>query len=64
MLFVLFSAVCSVLVSVLLKVARRFDVDVAQAIMWNYLAAAALCALLLRPPLEYLTRPGAPWPAL
>jgi len=62
--FVLFSAVCSVLVSVLLKLARRLDVDVAQAVAWNYLAASALCALLLRPPLASLGRAGAPWPAL
>jgi drug/metabolite transporter (DMT)-like permease len=64
MLFVLFSAVCSVLVSVLLKVARRLGVDVAQAIAWNYLAAAALCALVLQPPLASLVQPGAPWFAL
>jgi len=64
MLFVLLSAVCSVLVSVLLKTARRFGFDVAQAITWNYLAAAALCALLLQPPLTSLMRPDAPWPAL
>jgi uncharacterized membrane protein len=64
MLFVLLSAVCSVLVSVLLKIARRYAVDVAQAITWNYLAAAVLCALLLQPPLTSLTQPGAPWFAL
>ncbi|MCL2658196.1 MAG: EamA family transporter [Betaproteobacteria bacterium] len=64
MLFVLLSAVCSVLVSILLKIARRRAVDVAQAITWNYLAAAVLCALLLRPPLTSLTQPGAPWFAL
>jgi drug/metabolite transporter (DMT)-like permease len=64
MLFVLLSAVCSVLVSVLLKIARRFDIDVAQAITWNYLAACALCALTLRPPLASLVQPGAPWLAL
>jgi len=64
MLFVLLSAFCSVLVSVLLKVARRLGVDAAQAIAWNYLAASALCALVLQPPLASLARPGAPWLAL
>ncbi|MDR2991574.1 MAG: EamA family transporter [Burkholderiaceae bacterium] len=64
MLFVFLSAVCSVLVSVLLKIARRFDIDVAQAVTWNYLAACALCALTLHPPLARLTQPGAPWLAL
>jgi drug/metabolite transporter (DMT)-like permease len=61
MYFVLLSAVCSVLVSVLLKIARRFNVDVSQAITWNYLAASALCALILRPPLGSLVQPGVPW---
>ncbi|MDR2851926.1 MAG: EamA family transporter [Burkholderiaceae bacterium] len=64
MSFVLLSAVCSVLVSVLLKVARRFDIDVAQAVMWNYLAAAVLCALIWQTPLTSLTQPGTPWFAL
>jgi len=64
MLFVLLSAVCSVLVSVLLKLARRFNVDAALAVTWNYLAASVLCALLLRPPLASLGQPGAPWLAL
>ena len=64
MLFVLLSAVCSVLVSVLLKITRRFDIDVAQAVTWNYLAAATLCALILQPPLSSLTQPGTPWFAL
>ncbi len=61
MLYVLLSAVCSVLVSVLLKIARRYGVDIAQAVTWNYLAAAVLCALLLQPSLASLARPGAPW---
>jgi drug/metabolite transporter (DMT)-like permease len=64
MLFVLFSAVCSVLVSVLLKIARRFDVDVTQAVTWNYLAASALCALIWQLPLARVVQPGAPWLAL
>jgi drug/metabolite transporter (DMT)-like permease len=62
MLFVLLSAVCSVLVSVLLKVARRFDV--AQAITWNYLAISALWALTWQPLSTSLVQPGVPWLAL
>ena len=61
MIYVLLAACCSVLVSVLLKLARRYDVDVAQAITWNYLAAAILCAGLLKPPLASLQQAGAPW---
>ncbi|MGC3964058.1 MAG: hypothetical protein QM803_12220 [Rhodocyclaceae bacterium] len=58
------SALCSVLVSVLLKVSRRFNIDVAQAVTWNYLAAASLCALLMRPDLSSLAQAGTPWPSL
>lgn len=58
------SALCSVLVSVLLKVSRRFDVDVAQAVTWNYLAASLLCALLMRPDLSSLWLADTPWPSL
>ncbi|EIL97979.1 hypothetical protein RHOFW104T7_06350 [Rhodanobacter thiooxydans] len=64
MIYVLLSVACSVLVSVLLKLARRFEVDVGQAIAWNYVAAGALTALLLQPSLDTLRAPGAPWLAL
>lgn len=64
MIYVLLAACCSVLVSVLLKIARRHEVDVAQAIGWNYLAASVLCWFLLQPALGSLLLPGAPWPAL
>ena len=61
---ILFSAVCSVLVSVLLKIAPRHRLDVAQLVTWNYLAATGLCAWILQPPLDSLQAPDAPWPAL
>lgn len=61
MFYVLLAASCSVLVSVLLKLARRQGIDVAQAIGWNYLAASVLCWFLLSPPLASLQQPGAPW---
>ena len=64
MIFVLLAAICSVLVSVLLKVARHHEIDVAQAIGWNYLAAAVLCFFLLNPPLASLQQAGTPWAAL
>ena len=59
-----FAVICSVLVSVLLKVARRQALDVGQMVTWNYLVAAGLCALLLKPPLASLQQPHAPWAAL
>lgn len=58
---ILFSALCSVLVSVVLKLAPRARLDVAQLVTWNYLAAASLCAWLLRPPLASLAHADAPW---
>jgi drug/metabolite transporter (DMT)-like permease len=62
--YLLLAVLCSVLVSVLLKRAERLRIDVAQAMTWNYAAAAALCALLLKPSLAPLREPGAPWFAL
>ena len=64
MTFVLLSVICSVLVSVLLKLARRHAVDVGQAIAWNYVVTGVLTALLLHPTLDSLRAPGAPWLAL
>ena len=64
MIYVLLSVACSVLVSVLLKLARRFEVDVGQAIAWNYVVTGALTASLLQPSLATLREPGAPWLAL
>ena len=64
MIYVLLSVICSVLVSVLLKLARRFEIDIGQAIAWNYVVASALTALLLQPSLASLREPAAPWLAL
>ncbi|WP_298018834.1 EamA/RhaT family transporter [uncultured Castellaniella sp.] len=46
----------SVMVSVFLKLARRCQVRIEQAIAMNYVTACALCLWLLRPPLESLGR--------
>ena len=64
MFYLLFSVVCSVLVSVLLKLAARRGLDVAQMVTWNYLVAAGLTAVVLQPPLQALQSTHAPWPAL
>ena len=61
MIYVLMSVVCSVLVSVLLKLARRLEVDVGQAIAWNYVATSAMTVLVFHPSLEVLRSPQAPW---
>ncbi|MBV8157105.1 MAG: EamA/RhaT family transporter [Dyella sp.] len=61
MLYVLMSVVCSVLVSVLLKLARRLEVDVGQAIAWNYVATSVLTAMVFHPSLDVLRSAQAPW---
>ena len=64
MYFLLLSVICSVLVSVLLKLAPRRSVDIAQAVTWNYLAASLLSWWLLKPSLQSLQGGHTPWPAL
>jgi drug/metabolite transporter (DMT)-like permease len=54
--YLLLSVACSVLVSVLLKLARGRGIDVSQAITWNYLSASLLCVWLLQPaPIAFST---------
>lgn len=64
MLYLSLAVICSVLVSVLLKVAGRRQLDVAQMVTWNYLVAATLTAVVLQPPLDALREPHAPWLSL
>ena len=64
MVYVLLAATCSVLVSVLIKLARRYQVDMTQAICVNYLAASLWCGFLLKPSLASLSQAAAPWPSL
>lgn len=64
MSFLLLSVLCSVLVSVLLKLAPRQRIDIAQAITWNYAVAGALALWLLDPSLAALRAPQTPWVAL
>jgi drug/metabolite transporter (DMT)-like permease len=52
MLYVFLSICCSVTVSVLLKLARRYQIDIFQAITWNYSMAIVLTWIFLRPRLE------------
>ncbi|MEI7035307.1 EamA/RhaT family transporter [Fulvimonas yonginensis] len=60
----LIAATCSVLVSVLLRLVRRLQVDVGQAIAWNYLVACACSLLAFRPELAALRATPAAWPPL
>lgn len=51
MIFLILAICASVLVSIFLKVARRQDIDVAQAILMNYVTAIILSVILLKPSL-------------
>lgn len=60
LLLLAISVTCSVTVSVLLKLARRHDIDVRQSFAANYAIAAILCWLTLSPqPVQALSTPGA-----
>lgn len=50
--FVLFSVLFSVSVSVVFKLARRYQIAIEQIIVWNYPAAICLCYFVLRPPIK------------
>jgi len=61
MLILITSIVCSVAVSILLKIARKYRMDAAQAIAVNYPVAALLCWMLLDPQPATLATPSAAW---
>jgi multidrug transporter EmrE-like cation transporter len=54
MLYVFLSICCSVIVSILLKLARRYQIDVYQAITWNYSMAILLTWLFFKPTMPSL----------
>ena len=54
MLYILLSICCSVIVSILLKLAKRYQIDVFQAITWNYSMAIVLTWFFLKPHLQNL----------
>lgn len=67
--FIALSVLFSVAVSVLLRLARRFDIDVGQAVAVNYAVAAVLTVVWLQAPLTpWRVAPGrhlaAGWPVL
>ena len=55
MLYVFLSIFCSVMVSVLFKLAKRYHIDVLQAITWNFAAAIILIWIIYRPELSSQT---------
>jgi drug/metabolite transporter (DMT)-like permease len=58
MFYIFLSICCSVTVSVLLKLAKRYQIDVYQAITWNYSAAIFLTWVFFRP--QMVSLQGAP----
>lgn len=55
MIFLIISIFCSVTVSVLLKLARRYKISVIQAVTWNYLFAAGLACLFFKPKFQAIS---------
>src|SRR6476620_1870848 len=49
MIYIILSICCSVFVSVLLKLAKRYAIDTRQAILWNYSIAAGLTYIIYDP---------------
>lgn len=60
MIYVLISIFCSVTVGVLFKLASRFNINVQQAIAWNYLTAIVLSIPFFKPDFNNLVLPTAP----
>ena len=54
MLYVFLSICCSVIVSILLKLARRYSIDVFQAVAWNYSIAILLTWFFFKPSIPSL----------
>jgi len=52
MLYIILSICCSITVSIMLKLAKRYQIDVYQAITWNYSMALILTLVFLRPRLQ------------
>ena len=61
MIYIILSIFCSVTVAVLLKMAKRYQISIIQAVTINYLTALMLCYLFFKPNLKLLTV-TAPWP--
>ncbi|PST83040.1 transporter [Pedobacter yulinensis] len=59
MILFILSITCSVTVSVLLKLARRYHISIPQAITWNYLTAIVVSWFLYQPGTKVLTEPAA-----
>jgi drug/metabolite transporter (DMT)-like permease len=60
MIYILLSICCSVTVAVLLKLARRYKINIIQTVTWNYLFAIILGCIFFKPQINDLV--GTPSP--
>jgi len=60
MIYIILSIFCSVTVAVLLKLAKRYQISVTQAVTVNYLTALILCFLFFKPDIKVVNT-TAPW---
>lgn len=51
MIYLILSIICSVTVGVMLKLAKRYQINITQAITWNYLFAICLSLMCFKPDL-------------
>jgi len=61
MIYIILSIFCSVTVAVLLKLAKRYQISIIQAVTFNYLTALILCFLFFKPDVKQVTSTTAPW---
>ena len=61
MQLILAAALCSVLVSMLLKICKRKGFDSMQMICWNYAIASVLCFYWFKPDLAHISVSNTPW---
>jgi len=61
MIYIILSICCSVTVAILLKLAKRYQISIIQAVTVNYFAALLLCFFFFKPDIKLLSN-TAPWP--
>ncbi|WP_343682257.1 EamA family transporter [Acinetobacter baylyi] len=59
--FIVLAALCSVLVSILIKALKSKGFEPLQMIVWNYSSASLLCFLWFKPDLAHLSVQHTPW---
>ncbi|EOR96420.1 hypothetical protein ADIARSV_0323 [Arcticibacter svalbardensis MN12-7] len=60
MIYILLSIICNIVVSILLKLARRYEISVPQAIVWNYAVASLLTYAFYKPSFTTINWASAP----